>query len=52
VLNFPIFVQFGYFIKAGYLRQAWDKNDWLYEDSVGLDWDTLAKVKSSQYART
>jgi len=52
VLNFPISVQFGYFIKTGYLRQVWDKNDWLYEDSMGLDQDTLVKVKSSQCART
>ena len=40
---------------AGYLRQVLDKNDWLYEgqrDSMGLDRDTLAKVKSPQCART
>jgi hypothetical protein len=52
VLNFPISVQFGYFFKAGYFGQVWDKNDWLYEDSMGLDRDILAKVKSSQCART
>ena len=47
MLNFPISVQFGYFIRTGYLRQVW-----LYKDSMGLDQDTLAKVKSSQCART
>jgi hypothetical protein len=28
----PISVQFGYFIKVGYLRQVWDTNYWLYEE--------------------
>ena len=36
---------------AGCLGQVWDKNGYM-RDSMDLDWDTLAKVKSSQCART
>jgi hypothetical protein len=36
VLNFPLSVQFGYFIKVGYLRQVWNKNYWLYEEQCGF----------------
>ena len=35
---------------AGYLRQVWDKTG--YTRDMGLDRDTLVKVKSSQCART
>jgi hypothetical protein len=37
---------------AGYLMKAWDKNDWFYGDSMGLDGDTLVKVNSTKCART
>ena len=39
-------------VTSWYLRQVWGKNDWLYRDSIGLDRDTLVKLKSSQCART